>query len=236
MKTNYTKTEPKKWSQEEIQRLTELKRQDFSVGEIASLLQRSEVSIQVKLKRLSKNKDTYNKNNRLLKYEHNKNFLDSIKPKTVLDLYAGNSWYLDKGLELVTNDLDKSFATDHNEDALRLLCSLYLEKRKFDLIDLDPFGSAYECFDLALKMARKGIVISFGEWGHKRWKRLDYVRSRYQINTLEEFSEEKFIQEAYRAARNNKKTLKLFSSIQYANFFRAYFIIEPLKITEQWER
>jgi hypothetical protein len=236
LKTSYTKTEPKKWFQEEIKQLQDLKRNGSSVAEIAKILGRSEISIQVKLKRLSKNKDTYNKNNRLQKYSTNQEFFELLQPTSVLDLYAGNSWYKDKASTLITNDLDKSFQADYNQDALRLLCLLYLENKKFDLVDLDPFGSAYECFDLAMKLAKKGIVISFGEWGHKRWKRLDYVRSRYQINTLEDFIEDKFIQEAHRAARHNKKTLTLFRSIQYANFFRAYFVIEPLKITEQWEK
>ena len=56
---------------------------------------------------------------------------------------------------------------------------------KFDLIDLDPFGSAYDCFDLAIKMAKKGLCITLGELGHKRWKRLDFVSSHYGIDNID---------------------------------------------------
>ena len=53
---------------------------------------------------------------------------------------------------------------------------------RFDLIDIDPFGSAYDCFDLSIKIAEKGLIITYGEMGHIRWKRLDYVNRIYNIN------------------------------------------------------
>ena len=84
-------------------------------------------------------------------------------------------------------------------------------------------------------MARKGIIISFGEWGHKRWRRYDYVRPRYGITNNNEFVDQAFITELNRMARLNHKQLEVVESLQYANFCRVYFKISKLKITEQWD-
>ena len=35
-----------------------------------------------------------------------------------------------------------------------------LRKNKFDIVDLDPFGSAFNCFDLAIQTAQKGLIIT----------------------------------------------------------------------------
>ena len=231
-----TLSDPKRWTEDEVKWMLVAKQAGMNVADIASELDRTEISVQVKLKRLSKSSDTYNAKHRQLKYAANENFLSTLQPKSVLDLYAGHSWYLDRGLDLVTNDLSKDFETDYHQDALKLLAELYLSNRKFDLIDLDPYGSAYECFDLAMRLSKRGIVISFGEFGHARWKRLDYVRDRYSINSLDEFKPEAFINEATRIARLYKKELTLVDSLQYGNFLRAYFEITPYKVTEQWDK
>ena len=104
-----------------------------------------------------------------------------------------------------------------------------MKNEKFDLIDLDPYGSAYDCFDLAVKMAKKGLVISFGEWGHKRWRRFDYVQPRYGISSYDEFTEDFFIAEVKRIAECNKKTADPVISAHSKNFLRIYFKIEPMK-------
>jgi hypothetical protein len=154
----------------------------------------------------------------------------------VLDVYAGNSWWASQGIETITNDKDAKFQTDYSLDALDLLCKMKLDGKKFDIVDLDPYGSAYDCFDLALKLAKKGLVVSFGEWGHKRWKRLDFVEPRYGIRTLEEYGHgELFIQEIQRLARCNKKQATAAITLQYGNFVRVYFELTEIKITEQWE-
>jgi len=232
----YTKTEPREWTADEIGWILEKKQEGYSNKLIAEAIKRSEVALQIKLKRLSKVEDNYNSKNREMKYTANRKFFDYLEPIKVLDLYAGNSWYQDKALELTTNDKDTKFQTTYHEDALSLLCTLYAKGEKFDLIDLDPYGSAYECFDLAVKMSRKGIVVSFGEWGHKRWKRTDYVAPRYGINTIEQFGEgELFIQELQRIAKCNKKQATPKQSILYGNFLRVYFELTSIKVTSQWE-
>ena len=102
-------------------------------------------------------------------------------------------------------------------------------KKKFDLVDLDPFGSAFDCFDLALQIAQKGIVITFGEYGHKRWKRSDFVKARYNINAYAEFSPEKFNNYIIERAKIYNKELSVFISKDYGNIIRTYFEIKPIK-------
>jgi hypothetical protein len=229
----YTKTEPRKWSDAEVAWCLDRKKEGFSNADIANALQRSEVSVQIKLKRQTKSNDSYNEKFREIKYLANEGFAFLVQPKTVLDVYAGNSWWVQKANTL-TNDIDEKFHTDYSLDAFELMCRLYLEGRKFDVIDLDPYGSAHECFDFAFRMARKGVVISFGEWGHKRWKRTDFVSSRYGIESLEDFLPDAFIQEAQRVARMHKKKAVVSDVLQYSNFLRVYFTLEPFKETSQW--
>lgn len=153
----------------------------------------------------------------------------------MLDLFAGVSWYKDRGLEtLVTNDKDQRFDTTWHADALLCLAGEFVDGQRYDIVDLDPYGSAYDCFDLAIKTAKKGLIVSFGEWGHKRWKRYDFVRPRYGISGDETFTPEAFIEEVQRLGAINKKKLNVTDSVKYNNFLRVYFSIEKLKITEQW--
>lgn len=233
--SEYVKSQPRAWTDAEVQWIVEAVANGASIAEVAEAVGRTEISVQVKLKRLSKSADSYNDKNRDLKYAANSFFVDTVQPKSVLDVYSGNSFYKScDGLTVVDNDKDEKFDTAYSLDALKLLCFLYAEGSKFDVIDLDPYGSAYDCFDLALKMARKGVVVSFGEWGHKRWKRYDFVRPRYAINNAEQFTPDAFIAEFQRIARVNHKEAVVFDVLQYGNFLRVYFILEKFKTVEQW--
>ena len=163
-------------------------------------------------------------------------FLDTTKPESVLDLFAGKSFYENKGIrKLVTNDKDEKFHTTHNKDALVLLCELYAQGQRFDLVDIDPYGSPYSYLDLSMKIAKKYLVVSFGEWGHRRWKRYEFVKPRYGISDFDSFTLDAFIMEVQRIAETNKKFVEPVDVIKYENFVRVYFNIERLKITEQWE-
>lgn len=233
----YTKSTPREWTDLEVAWLQEQKSNGYAVAEIAKALDRTPVSVQIKLKRLTKNQDTYNKKNRNSKYEANKTFAETINPASVLDVYAGNSWWKNAGFTTVTNDLDTKFETDYSLDALDLLCQMKIQGKKFDLVDLDPYGSAYELFDLSLKLAKKAVIVSFGEWGHKRWKRFDFVKPRYGMTELSQFDNGSyFISEFQRIATCNKKQAKPVIVLQYTNFVRVYFQLSEIKITEQWEK
>ena len=177
------KSIPRKWTDSNIKELLDLKK-NKTIKEISKIINRTETSINIKLKRLKLKNDTYNEKHREDKYNTNKLFLDLIKPKSILDVYAGNSYYKkNTNIKVVDNDI-KGKETDYKLDALDFL--ILNKNKKFDLVDLDPYGSAFDCFDLALKIAQKGLIITFGEYGHKRWKRKDFIEHRYNINNLDE--------------------------------------------------
>ena len=234
-----TKTKPRKWEEKDIKSLKKLKAKGLSNKDIAKELDRTEVSIQIKLKRLNKSNTTYNNKHREDKYNTNAEFLQLIQPSTVLDLYAGDSSFymthknplLSKMKRPFLNDKNKKFTNcEYNLPAFKLLCKMYYDGHKFDLIDLDPFGSAYECFDLSLKLAKKGLIITFGELGHKRWKRLDYVKRFYNINTLDEFNIRNLMKQVDVIAAQNKKTLRPMFVKEWRNIARVYYKIEDLKL------
>lgn len=233
----YTLTAPRKWTPQEIDFVKGLLAQGYTTQEIAESIERTVTATSIKIKRLSKKQGSYNADHLEAKYEANKRYIDAIQPNSLLDCYSGKqSYYKGKVKELVTNDKDEEAEADHHEDALKLLCGLYRQERKFDVIDLDPYGSAYDCFDLAIKLAKKGLVITFGELGHKRFKRLDYVERYYNIKTLEDFTLEALIEQVQVIGRRNKKELKVFASYEWRNIGRVYFTVEPLKITKQWDK
>lgn len=234
----YTTTTPRKWTKEEIEWTKKLIEEGYSNKEIAVSLNRSETSVSIKVKRLGKKQNTYNQKHIEEKYKLNALFVEEIKPKTILDLYCGiNSYYTSfaKPLKVITNDIDKNIKADYHEDAFKLICKLYYENQKYDLVDLDPFGSAYDCFDIAIKMAKKGLIITLGELGHKRWKRLDYVGSHYEIEKLEDFTIENLIKHIQKIGLKNKKKLNVWKYQEWQNIGRVYFTIENIKITKQWE-
>ncbi len=239
----YTKSTPREYTDKEIEWIKNLADMGYSTIEIADSVDRTPVAVSIKLKRISKKNDTYNLGHLEEKYELNRAFLEEIKPKSILDLYCGvKSFYTDsgiksiyKGLNVTTNDIDENIEADYHKDAFKLICELYSNNKKYDLIDLDPYGSAYDSFDLAIKMAKKGLVITLGELGHKRWKRLDYVKYHYGINSLEEFTIENLIEEIIKIGKRNKKNLIVWKYAEWRNIGRVYFKVEDFKTTSQWD-
>ena len=94
-------------------------------------------------------------------------------------------------------------------DALKLLCREYIGGKRYDLVDLDPFGSAYDCFDLACKIAKKGLCITLGEMGHKRWRRFDFIRTHYDIDCEEDFIKHQESVNSISFENNQKQDKKL---------------------------
>tara|TARA_R100001509_G_scaffold136136_1_gene89957 strand:+ start:278 stop:1003 length:726 start_codon:yes stop_codon:yes gene_type:complete len=217
------KSIPRKWTKENIKQLLYLKKEK-SIKEISKIINRTETSITIKLKRLKFSNDTYNEKHRTDKYKCNRLFISEIKPKNILDVYAGNSYYKKTtNIEVIDNDI-KGIETNYKLDAFDFLFKF--KKKKFDLIDLDPFGSAFNCFDLALQIAQKGLIITFGEYGHKRWRRSDYVKNRYNIKTYQDFTPEKFNNYVIKRAKIYNKDLSIFISKDYGNIIRTYFKIK----------
>ena len=232
-----TKFQPRKWTEKEIEWVNMLKAKGFNTKQIAECIDRDVTQVSIKIKRLGKVNKTYNDPHRAEKYSTNAKFIIDADIDSVLDLYAGaKSYYLACGMKkVVTNDKEVSFNTDYSYDALSCICMLYAGNNKYDLVDLDPFGSAYDCFDLAIKMAKKGLVITLGELGHKRFKRLDFVRRYYGIETLEDFTTDNLVKHIIKIGERNKKTLIPIYVKDWRNIARVYCKIEQLKITEQWD-
>ena len=232
----YTDTDPRRWTKPELEWVKARVADGYAAATVAEAIGRTYISVRIKLKRDQKRNDTYNAHDRALKYAANELFVQTVKPKSVLDVFAGNSYYKTAGIDrVVTNDKDEKFETDFHEDALKVLCGLYAAGEKFDVIDLDPYGSAYDCFDLALKMAKRGLVVSFGEWNHRRWKRYDYVRPRYGIRDVDGFTIQAFTDEVQRVAATNNKKATIADVLQYKNFLRVYFTLDRQVVTEQWK-
>jgi len=245
----FTKSIPRDWTDDDIASLKKHKAQGLSDEKIGKLMNRTAVAVQIKWRKLRKKDDAYNDAHRMRKYKFNVRFLNQMRPQSILDLYAGfqpfyTDWYSRESeknhdVKLVTNDKNAAFRESgkltYSMDALKLLCKFYLEGVSFDVIDLDPFGSAYECFDLAIKQANKGIAITYGEMGHVRWKRLDFVERFYGINALEDFKLDNLVKKTQEIGMQNKKLLEpiLIMDLQGgrgANISRVYYKITKISL------
>lgn len=233
----YTASCPRKWTDDEISWITELKKQGFSNEQIALSTGRTTISIQIKLKRLGKNNGVYNKGHVDDKYACNAQYIEMMKPSSVLDLYCGEkNWWASRMGGVETNDTNASYTADYHEKAELLIHKLYYDRKTYDVIDLDPFGSAYECFDLAIKMATKGLIVTFGELGHRRFKRLDYVRRYYGIERIEDFTLDNLMSHLQLIASRNKKRLVPVIIRNWGSIGRVWYRIENIKIIEQWQQ
>lgn len=226
---------PRQWTEKEIEWVNMLKEQGLNTKQIAKCIDRDATQVSIKIKRLGKKSMNYNQGHFDEKIETNNKFVDEINPKSILDVYAGNmSIYKNLNCSVISNDKNPKTDTDYHLDALDFVCQMYIEKKKFDLVDLDPFGSAYDCFELAIKMAKKGLIITLGELGHKRFKRLDFVRRYYGIKNLQDFTVDNLVNHIISIGERNKKKLIPVYVKDWKNIARVYFKIEQLKITEQW--
>lgn len=225
---NKSDKQARKWTEKEIEWVKRLLQKGYTKQQIAQSIDRGIIATKIKIKLLSKDDYTYNTQHILEKYRLNRLFLEEIKPKTILDLYAGLKSYYKK-YNAITNDINEKADTIYHLDAFKLICKLYSENNKYDLIDLDPFGSAYDTFDIAIKMANKGLIITLGELGHKRWKRLDFVSRYYNIYKLEDYTIENIIKEIQKIGLRNKKQLIVWNYKEWQNTGRVYFIIKKGK-------
>ena len=227
----------RRWTKEELNTLNKYLDQNKTVKDIAKELKRTETSVHLKIKRLALDNATYNEKHQLQKYLANRKYLDDLKPNSVLDLYAGSkSYYINKVLNVTSNDKNKSFNTTYNLNAFDLLCKLYLDKKKYDLIDLDPYGSAIENIYLATKLATKGLIVTYGELGHIKFKRLDFVSRFYNIHTLNDFTFDNLIKHTKLIAIQNSKELTIHSAYRFnKNLGRVYYLVNDIKI-DVWNK
>lgn len=240
-KSQYSETYSRKWSKEEEEWILKKREEGYTMEDISIALNRTLTSVSLKFKRLKKRNtiNNYNEKHIVKKYESNSKFLELLKDKELklLDVYCGvNSFWRNnyKDINTTTNDKDINVEADYHMDALRFCCLMYSRNETYDIIDLDPFGSAYDCFDICIKMAKKGIIISFGEMGHKRWKRTDFVSKRYGIEHMDDFNIDNIIQEVVRIGVLNKKDLQPIIIDEFQNITRVYFKISDYKEEPKW--
>lgn len=159
------------WTEEEINFLLKSRKGEKikTYREISKILGRGVNSCKVKYGKLSKKLGTYGENHRLEKYKVNELYLKKLGEeniKTILDAFSGEiSYWKTKfpEIKVVTNDKNKNFNTDYNLPAEKLLKIFVDCNKKFDIIDLDPFNSPWKCFDNAIKICNKGLIMTFGD-------------------------------------------------------------------------
>lgn len=233
LQTNkFRKTTSRKWTQEEVQWLNYLLMKGYTSKQIAESMDRSVTSVEHKRKKETENNRQYNKDHILEKQEINALFIEKIKPRSVLDLYCGyGTSYI--GCDVTSNDINPKYDADYHMDAYRLLCKLYSEQKHYDFIDIDPYGTGYDCFDLGIKMARKGLAITFGEMGSKRFRRLEQVWMNYDIKTMEEFNIDNILRKVMRLGYKNKKELIIYDKKDWQRISRVWFIIKPFRWSKE---
>lgn len=229
-KSKYLKTAPREWTELEVAYLIEMNEMGFSSKEIAESMDRSEVSVSVKLKRLGKKNNKYEGRHSLEKREIDTRFLEQISPEKVLTLVGGTKWY--EYRKPIKNEVYCNVNSSFGESALKILAKQYVNDKEFDYIDLDTFASCYDAFDLAIKSAKKGLAITLGELGHKRFKRLDFVERYYQITSLKDFTLDNLILHIQKIGIKNKKNLIVIYKKEWTNVGRVWFKIEPIKVLD----
>jgi hypothetical protein len=219
------KSEPKGWSDEEISKMLELKKQGLSFDDIGKMFGRTAYSCNRKYYKLMKKLDTYNDKHRDLKYDYNKQFLQKVDAESLLDAFSGGVswWKQNTELKVIDNDINIEGA-DYKLDAFDFLYQH--RKKQFDIVDLDPFGSAYDCFDFALQIAQKGLIITFGEIVGRRFNRQDFVEYRYGMNYIEDFTTEKLSEYVVKRALIYRKVLTPIIKAEMTNISRVYYKIE----------
>lgn len=234
-KNGVIKSIPKKWSEKDIKDLLYYKEKKFNNEYIWEIMGRTAISIWIKYKRLHKKDDTYNKKHILEKHKTNDNFINLINPKSLLDVYAWEKFYKKFNIQkYITNDKDEKKETDFNLEAFEFISWFY--NKKFDIVDLDPFGSAFDEFDLAIKIAEKWLIITLWELWHRRFKRLDFVKNRYWINDINEDWINKMIDYIINRWLIYKKILKPIYIQDWNNIWRVYFLVEKYKELSQWKK
>tara|TARA_Y100001937_G_scaffold77490_1_gene105105 strand:- start:489 stop:1190 length:702 start_codon:yes stop_codon:yes gene_type:complete len=224
----YTHTKPRAWSDEDVQFLKDGLEKGLSLAEIAKQLNRTETAIGIKRKRLSKQNRTYNYKHVDEKYDANLRYLQKVKAKSVLDLYAGpRSFYRGIVEKLVSNDL-RYDGHDYKDEAKYVLAKIYAKRERYDVVDLDPFGSAFECLELAVQVAKKGLIVTFGELGHRRWKRNDYIKRTYRIYDIERLNLITLAAYVDEVAMRYKKRAVTCMSYDWNNIGRIYFELQDL--------
>lgn len=219
----------RKWTKEEESWAWNLYKEGYTNKDIAVSLGREYNSVSIKMKRLKKKFDEYNDKHRDDKYKYNLKYMELFnKDVSILDVFCGiGMFYNSHGYtNVVTNDKNVLIKSMYNLDADKMLDLMIKEGIKFDIVDLDPFGASIPYLEKALKIAKQGLIMTLGELGHKRFKRLDFIGKYYSnINTIEDITIENMIKEIEGIAAAKGVTLQVVYYRDWNNIGRVWFKI-----------
>lgn len=218
----------------EIQkRIIEMQDEGLTILAIARRLKMTEPAVRQQIKCIKLNTGTYNSDHIFEKYQSNEYFLSLIKVETVLDLFCGenNWWKNNTKLDVTSNDLNtKIVSADIHSNARELLKLFVKLNVKFDLIDIDPYGSPIAYFQDALKISNRGIIITLGD-NPTRMKRFpgkfkNYYRINYGLDMdASKVTDDDLIKHFIDLAKKENKTIKLELRCQWKTASRYYFSI-----------
>lgn len=227
----YNGTIATKWTEDEESWCWNLFTQGYKYSEIAYSIGREEQATRTKMKRLKKKYNIYNDKHRDDKYQTNDLYLEYMSSKytidNVLDVFCGyEMFYSKRGYNSTNNDINKEIQCEYNLSANKLLKLMIKENKKFSIVDLDSFGATITYLEDALKLAENGLVMTLGELGHRRWKRLDFISKHYSnINSIEDITVDNFIDEIIKIASLKGVNLKAIYSKDWTNIGRVWFEI-----------
>lgn len=220
-----------KYSKEELSYILNLNNLGISYKVIAKSIMRTENAVKAQCLKLRKENGTYNKKHLDEKYKLNNKFLCHLfltnrHPKSILDAYSGYKPYWTNyeqslGIKVITNDINKNFPSNYHMNASELIKKLREEGKRFDIVDLDPFSSPVECFQDAIHICEKGLIMTFGD---KRgvMSNKNLAKERYNCKI---YDETLIIRHFQRMAKKHNITLKLFKLIKWKMTWRVYFTV-----------
>lgn len=140
--------------------------QGFTYEKIAEHFGTTRAYIENQFREIRKLENTYNLEHLEDKYRTNKLFKREIKPRTILDPFCGTKKFWETtywGLTVISGDSGRHAKPDIKCSAQDLLTVFYKLNKKFDLIDIDPYGSPSEYLEKAIYLAKKGLIVTFGD-------------------------------------------------------------------------
>lgn len=213
----------------------------FTIKVIAERLNKSIETTKNLIGEYKKLTNTYNKDHIIEKHNLNLDFYYEVKPKDILDLFAGISrfWYTQCSEEstVIDNDTDTKISSMLHIDAAELLKAYSLSGKTFDLVDIDPYGCPAELIRDSIKVSSKGLIITFGEKKSERFPnkfKKEYA-PKYGIELPEDrkltFTD--ILNKIISIGIEEGKYLELYAYCSWKTCNRAYFIIHQNKKEEK---
>ena len=215
-----------KYTHSELSYIMKLNDLGIPYGLIAKSISRTETSVRNRCVKFRTENGTYNKGHIEEKYNLNDKFLKYLEKEdrvmTILDAYSGSKPFwtkYEKGRVVLTNDINKDYPAKLHFPAEDLVKVLYEKEYEFDVVDLDPFNTPMKCFDNAIKICNRGLIMTFGD---KRGiiSNKNLAKERYGCRV---YDERKIIQHYIRRAKKFGMKLRVWKFVKWKMTWRVYF-------------